>query len=331
MAGRTCQLPDRRAGARAQKGRRRRAPLPATPQKGSHNGGVKLYPMNKTNNKIRRFTKNPRVFLYACALALAAGCATPKDIVYLQDAADAATITHIHAQPIRLKPMDQSSIIVNTREPEITAMFNLPYYTRRIGEQQSLTGGGGNIAASTSATNISGYTVDSDGCIDFPVLGRIRIAGKTRAEVCEFIKQEIEASGQAKDPVVTVEFMNLGFSVLGEVTRPGRYRIDRDQFTIFDAISLAGDLTINGERQSVTLVRHGVQGDEIHKLDFTSAERLYNSPAYYIQQDDTIYVIPNDKRRRESTINGNNVRSSSFWISLASLATSVALLIFRIK
>ena len=270
-----------------------------------------------------------RVALYACVLALAS-CATPRNIVYIQDTADADTIQHIPAQPIRLKPMDQISIIVNCREPEITAMFNLPYYTRRIGENQSLSSAGAsNIATSTSAQYISGYTVDSDGCIDFPILGRISIAGKTRAEVCDFIKSEIIASGQAKDPVVTVEFMNLGFSVLGEVTRPGRYRIDRDQFTIFDAISLAGDLTINGERQTVTLVRHGAQGDEIHKLDFTQAGQIYNSPAYYIQQDDTIYVIPNDKRRRESTVNGNNVRTSSFWLSLATLATSVAVLIIR--
>ena len=269
----------------------------------------------------------------ACALAVAGlsatSCSTPQNIVYLQDAADATTIAHIPAQPIRLKPMDQISIIVNCREPEIPAMFNLPYFTRRLGENQSLTSGSSNM--SQSATNISGYTVDSDGCIDFPVLGRLRIGGMTRAEVCDFIKREIIASEQAKDPVVTVEFMNLGFSVLGEVARPGRFRIDRDQFTIFDALALSGDLTINGERQNVTLVRHGANGDEIHKLDFTSAQSVYNSPAYYIQQDDTIYVTPNDKRRRDSTVNGNNVRSSSFWLSLASLGTSIALLIFRLK
>ena len=281
------------------------------------------------NNPLKKWAK-AHVLPGACALLLAlASCATPRDIVYMQDAADASTITHIQAQPIRLKPMDQISIIVNCREPEITAMFNLPYFTRRLGEAQSLTSGSSNM--SQSATNISGYTVDSDGCIDFPVLGRLRIEGMTRAEVCDFIKREIIASEQAKDPVVTVEFMNLGFSVLGEVARPGRFRIDRDQFTIFDALALSGDLTINGERQNVTLVRHGANGDEIHKLDFTSAQSVYNSPAYYIQQDDTIYVTPNDKRRRDSTVNGNNVRSSSFWLSLASLGTSIALLIFRLK
>ena len=266
----------------------------------------------------------------ACALALSS-CGTPKNIVYLQDAADAATIAHIPAQPIRLKPMDQISVIVNCREPEITAMFNLPYFSHRLGEAQSLSGASGNISNLTSSQYISGYTVDSDGCIDFPVLGRIQVAGKTRAEVCEHIKRLIIESEQAKDPVVTVEFMNLGFSVLGEVARPGRFRIDRDQFTIFDALALSGDLTINGERENITLVRHGEQGDEIHQLDFTNTQSVYNSPAYYIQQDDTIYVTPNDKRRRDSTVNGNNVRSSSFWISLASLGTSIALFFIGLK
>ena len=132
-----------------------------------------------------------------------------------------------------------------------------------------------------------------------------------------------------KDAVVTVEFMNLGFSVLGEVTRPGRYKIDRDRFTLFDALGLAGDLTINGERENVTLVRHNGKDDEVYKLNLLDSQSLYASPAFFIQQGDMIYVTPNEKRQRESTINGNNVRSSSFWISLASLVTSVSVLVFK--
>ena len=131
------------------------------------------------------------------------------------------------------------------------------------------------------------------------------------------------------DPVVTVEFMNLGVSVLGEVSKPGRYKIDRDKFTIFDAIGLAGDLTINGERQNITVVRHNGENDDFYQIDLTRGYQIYSSPAYYIKQGDVIYVAPNDKRRRESTVNGNNVRSSSFWISLASLLTSVAVLLFK--
>ena len=101
------------------------------------------------------------------------------------------------------------------------------------------------------AQSISGYTVDSHGDIDFPVLGKIHLAGLTREEAENSIKSLLIESRQIKDPVVIVEFMNLGFSVLGDVSRPGRYKIDRDRFTLFDALSLAGDLTINGQREDV--------------------------------------------------------------------------------
>ena len=173
--------------------------------------------------------------------------------------------------------------------------------------------------------------MDANGYIDFPIIGPVLVADRTREQTAEHIKELLIESRQIKDPVVTVEFMNLGFSVLGEVNRPGRFKIDRDRFTILDAIGLAGDLTINGQREDVTLIRHDGKKDHVYKLNLLDARQMYASPAFYIQQGDVIYVTPNDKRRRESTINGNNVRSSSFWISIGSLATSVALLIFRLK
>ncbi len=262
--------------------------------------------------------------------ALLWSCATPTNIAYFQDMEESQVLQNQKVTPIRLKPMDQVSIIVNTRVPEVTAMFNMPYYTNRIGETQSLTSASG-TNYSLSASNISGYTLDADGNIDFPVLGKINLAGKTREEAANYIKELIVASKQTKEAVVTVEFMNLGFSVLGEVTRPGRYKIDRDRFTIFDALGLAGDLTINGQRENVTLVRHNGQADEVFKLNLLDAGQLYSSPAFYVQQGDMIYVLPNEKRVRESTVNGNTVRSSSFWISLASLTTSVIVLMSNLS
>ncbi len=262
--------------------------------------------------------------------ALLWSCATPTNIAYFQDMEESQVLQNQKVTPIRLKPMDQVSIIVNTRVPEVTAMFNMPYYTNRIGETQSLTSASG-TNYSLSAGNISGYTLDADGNIDFPVLGKINLAGKTREEAANHIKNLIIASKQTKEAVVTVEFMNLGFSVLGEVTRPGRYKIDRDRFTIFDALGLAGDLTINGQRENVTLVRHNGQADEVFKLSLLDAGQLYSSPAFYVQQGDMIYVLPNEKRVRESTVNGNTVRSSSFWISLASLTTSVIVLMSNLS
>ena len=269
-----------------------------------------------------------RVPILALALAILASCAAPQNIAYFQDVRDDTTLTHAKPQPIRLKPADQVSIVVSSRDPQVTSMFNLPYYSSRIGQTQSLnamTGG-----ESSSSQGISGYTVDSDGYIDFPVIGRIKIADRTREQAAENIKELLIESRQIKDPVVTVEFMNLSVTVLGEVARPGRFRIDRDGFTVLDALSLAGDLTIDGQRENVTLIRHEGTREHTYTLDLTHAGALYASPAFYVQQGDIIYVTPNDKRIRESTINGNNVRSTSFWISIASLATSVALLVFRL-
>ncbi len=272
-----------------------------------------------------------RTAILALGLAALASCATPANIAYFQDAVNDTTLTPAKARPIRLKPNDQISVIVNSRDPQVTAMFNLPYFTNRIGETQTLTSTAGTNSSLSYSNSISGYTVDNDGYIDFPVLGKVLVADRTREQTAEHIKELLIESRQIKDPVVTVEFMNLGFSVLGEVNRPGRFKIDRDRFTILDAIGLAGDLTINGQREDVTLIRHDGKKDHVYKLNLLDARQMYASPAFYIQQGDVIYVTPNDKRRREATINGNNVRSSSFWISIGSLATSVALLIFRLK
>ncbi len=271
-----------------------------------------------------------RAAFLGMAVAFVLSCSTPTNIAYFQDATDAAVLTPAHPQTIRLKPMDQVSIIVNSRDPQVTAMFNLPYYTNRIGTQQTLTSSAGTGSTLSTSNSISGYTVDSDGNVDFPVIGQIHLSGLTREEAERHIKELLIESKQIKDPVVTVEFMNLGFSVLGEVARPGRYKIDRDRFTLLDAIGLAGDLTINGERESVTLVRHDGKKDHVYKVNLLDLEQVYQSPAFYLQQGDVIYVKPNDKRIRESTINGNNVRSTSFWISLSSLVTSVTSLIINV-
>lgn len=266
--------------------------------------------------------------LLAIGIIAVASCATPRDIAYFQDINGETSIKADKAEPIRLKPMDQISIIVNSRDPQVTAMFNLPYYSNRIGQTQSMsdamTSGG-----ASSSQGMSGYTVDSQGYIDFPVLGLIQVGGLTREEVTEKIKEELLDSRQIKDPVVTVEFMNLGFAVLGEVTRPGRYRIDRDRFTVLDALALAGDLTINGRRSDVMLIRHDGNKDHAYYLNLLDSKELYASPAFYVEQGDVIYVTPSDKRMRESTVNGNNVRSASFWFSLASLLTSTAVLVLR--
>ena len=267
--------------------------------------------------------------LATLTLALLASCGTPKNIAYFQDVYNDTVLNPDPVKPIRIKTSDQISVIVNALDGQVAAMFNLPYYNRRIGEAQTLTSTAGTGTSLTSANVVSGYTVDTGGNIDFPVIGKIKVAGLTREEAEDHIKDLLIESKQIKDPVVTVEFMNLGFSVLGEVSRPGRFKIDRDYFSILDAISLAGDLTINGQRENITVIRHEGEKEHIYKVNILNIRQLYSSPAFYIQQGDIIYVTPNDRRRRDSTINGNNVRSSSFWLSFGSLLTSVAVLVLR--
>lgn len=260
-------------------------------------------------------------------VALFSSCNTQKKILYMQDTENMMKIKNAYEENITLKPEDQIFIIVSCRDPQISAMFNLPYYTNRIGGVESYNSSNFTVNSYTSASNVMGYTVDTQGEIDFPILGKVKVAGLKRLEVVDLIKQKLVESSQIKDPVVTVEYMNLGVSVLGEVNRPGRFRIDRDHFSFFDALGMAGDLTINGQRKNVTLIRHTEDGDQIYKLDLTKASSIYGSPAFHVQQGDVIYVAPTSKRARESSVNGNTVRSAGFWVSIASAATSVAVLI----
>ena len=250
------------------------------------------------------------------AAAFLASCAAPENISYFQDAAEYGINESVQENHIRLRPEDKISIVVNTSDSELTSLFNLPYISQRIGN-------------SSYSSAVSGYTVDADGCIDFPVLGKLRVAGLTRAETAAYIKSELMAKKQARDPVVTVEFMNLTVAVMGEVARPGRYAIDKDKLTILDALSLAGDLTIYGRRENVMVFRNVDGKQTSYKVDLCSAASVLNSPVYFVQQDDVIYVEPNEMRARQSTVNGNNVRSTSFWISIASLAASVGTLLLR--
>ncbi len=257
--------------------------------------------------------------LLALLVVLISACSTPKHITYFQDVKPGESEFALAAPvDIRLRPNDKVSIIVNTPDYQLTNQFNLPVVSQQIGVETSLSG---------TARGLMGYTVDPDGMISFPVLGKLKVAGMTRAEVAAYITRQLQDNDLVKEPVVTVEYMNFSIEVLGEVSNPGRYDIDKDNFTILEAISRASDLTIYGLRQNVMVLRQVNGKQQAFAVDLTSAEQLYSSPVYYLQQGDVVYVAPNDPKKRQSTINGNNVRSTSFWISLSSLLTSILVLI----
>jgi len=186
----------------------------------------------------------------------------------------------------------------------------------------------GQTAGQTSE-GMSSYIVRADGTIDFPVIGSLKVEGMTRSEVSAFIKGELMGRNLVKDPVVTVELLNASYSVMGEVNRPGHFRIENDEMNILEALSIAGDLTIQGKRENVALLREESDGIRTYRVDLTNIGELVNSPAYRLKQGDIIYVEPNDVRKRQTTVNGNNILSWGFWVSVASLLTSVAVLIVK--
>lgn len=247
---------------------------------------------------------------------LLVSCSSTKKIAYFQDLQENKEELVISSEPhdIRLLPGDKISILVNSQDAQLSELFNLPVSARSIGSNTSM--------------GISLYTVDGNGNIEFPLAGTVNVGGKTRKEVADHITKILISHKLLKEPVVTVEFANLSISILGEVKSPGRYSIDRDRLTLLDAIGMAGDLTINGKRDKVFVLRKQDNEQHAYCINLCSAKDLYSSPAYYLQQNDVIYVEPNRVRANQSTINGNSVRSTSFWISLASLAASL-ISIFR--
>jgi polysaccharide export outer membrane protein len=280
----------------------------------------------KENQQVK-VMKRSVLFLFVLVF-LMSSCDVSKRITYFQDIQDHQTASGKTEQPapeIRLRPEDKISIIVNTKVPELTALFNLPYTSRILGSSSENT---------STNHGTSGYIIRADGTIDFPVLGGIQAAGKTRDELAAFIKSELINRNLVNDPVVTVEFINLQFAVMGEVRSPGTYKITRDHITLLDALSMAGDMSIEGKRDNVLVLRPDSSGNiTAYHVDMRSFDNVKRSPAYYIHQNDYIYVEPNTKRANQSTVNANTVQSVSFWISvasfLASMATTISVLMIR--
>ncbi len=251
------------------------------------------------------------------ALLLLASCnpKTYKQINYLQDIQKDTLMAMGINQGIVIQPQDQLSIVVSSRTPELALQFNLPITSYQAGSEIVSSGG--------ANQRLMGYVVSNEGMINFPVLGTIQVAGKTRWELQNLIRDEIVAGGYIKDPIVTVEFMNFKISVLGEVTSPGTYGISGDKITIFQALALARDLTIYGRRDAVEVIREQNGQRKVYVMDLRDTD-IFSSPGYYLQQNDVVYVVPNSVRAGQSTINENYLKSANFWMSIASMGVTMA-------
>ena len=222
---------------------------------------------------------------------------------------------------ITLKTNDKLSIIVNTKSAELNNALNMPVNAQVIGgsEMQSINQGQG----------VSGYIVDTEGNINFPLIGKVKAQGLSRIELASHLKQLLEENNLAKDAVVTVGFMNIGFSVIGEVNAPGFYSFENDKTTLLQALSRAGDMNIYGKRSNVKVVRMNGDKQEIYVVDMLNTETLMKSPAYILQQNDVVYVEPNNYRKRQATANASEITKASFWLSVVSTIATLSVLIFK--
>lgn len=245
-------------------------------------------------------------------------CASTKKVVYLQNVESFQKEKITQSYEMKIQSDDLLGITINSRNPELVIPFTLPatVYQSAKSDPASLNG----------MQQMQGLLVDVDGNINFPVLGLIPVAGMTRLELINLIQNKLIEGEYINDPIVTVKFLNFKVSVLGEVAKPGTFSITSDRISLFDALSMAGDLTIYGKRSNITVIRENNREREIMHLDLRSAD-VFQSPGYYLQQNDVIYVEPNRIKAGQSGINQNN--SVGVWLSVASLLTTLSVLIFK--
>ena len=270
------------------------------------------------------------IFFFIITLFLC-NCSTPTNVAYFQNAEDIRGMTLQNEQPLRLRPKDKINIVINTADPLLLSQFNLTAATnsmRSLGNTETPLLTMGNSSSGGTA-QILAYTVDEQGDISFPVLGKLAVEGKTRQEVAEYLHKRLVERELIKDPIVTVEYVNLGVNVIGEVNKPGRINIQKDYFTILDAITFAGDLTIDGQRENVMVFREIDGEDQTFVINLCDRQDVLSSPAFYLQQNDVVYISPNPKRRREANSTGNTFSQPSLWISLASLLTTLGALLLK--
>ena len=253
-------------------------------------------------------------YLVVCMAVFFTACTSIKKIIYLQDVVPLKQQEIEQKYEVIIHGDDLLAIMVNSRDPELALPFNMPMVSYQLG---SNTGG---------QQRVLGYLVDTNGNIDFPILGEIHVEGLTRMQLTELIKNKLIEGDLIKDPIVTVQFLNFKISVMGEVGRPGSFTISGDRITLLEALSMAGDLTIYGRRDRVGVIRENNGKRTILFHDLRSAD-IFNSPCYYLQQNDIVYVEPNKAKSGQSSINQNN--SIGVWVSVISLLTTIAVLIFK--
>lgn len=265
--------------------------------------------------KYRYYYKH--VLAFIAAMFIFSACGSSEKVVYL----DNANQVNLEASKVlfdaKIMPKDVLSITVSTINPEAAKPFNLIVPTVVAGE----------ITTSTTQPVMQSYLVNNDGTIDYPIIGVIKVGGLTKTECEAMILEKIRPYlAESEKPIVTVRMSSYSIAVLGEVKTPGSFPVSREKINIFEALAMAGDMTIYGIRDRVRLIREGATGKkEIHILDLTDAN-VINSPYYYLQQNDIIYVEPSKVKKQDARVGS----MTNLWFSATSILVSLASIIVTI-
>lgn len=259
-------------------------------------------------------------YIYILLLGLIiASCSAPKDIAYFQDRQPGTSAPAIirNSTPFKVRPGDRVSIFVKSRNEKLSQQFNM-------------YGSNNNSNSMGMNQNQYGYLVDENGEIDFPVLGKLKIAGMNRKEITDYLTNTLRDSKLVDDAIVKVEYTGLYVTILGEGGGK-RINIDKDRLTFFELLAQMGDLDINALRQNILVIREedGVRSQ--FEIDLTKMQNVYDSPAYYVHQNDIVYIEPNDKTKRNSTVNGNLFQTWGFWTGLTGLGMTIYSIINLLK
>lgn len=251
--------------------------------------------------------------------ALLVGCNASRRVVYDFNQNEAVKKVLTDGQ-IRIKPNDRLTIVVSSQNPELAAPFNTSTSLNALSMNPMMT----SSAASTAAMQIR--TVDNEGMLEMPIIGKVKCAGKTRNELATEIAKRIIDGGYISDALVNIQFADMKIFVLGEVTRPGQFDVTRDRITVLEALAMAGDMTIYGNRSNVAVIRRNADNSyEVFELNFLEGEQM-KSPAFFLQQGDVVYVQPNKYKAATSEINQNR----TFWLSIVSTLITATSLILTI-
>lgn len=253
--------------------------------------------------------------LMCLVVVMLASCTSYKQIPYLKDASE-YTPKDTALYDAHIMPKDLLSITVTSTDPDAAVPFNLTVPTAQsVSMSQS----------SYSQPVLQTYLVDNKGYVVFPVLGRLKLVGLTKSAAEKLIVNRLAPSFK-EEPIVTVRLINYKVSVLGEVSRPGTFTVANEKINIFEALALAGDMTVYGKRDNVKLIREKSTGKkEIVKLNLNESS-LIDSPYFYLQQNDVLYIEPNKSKAKNSDIG----QSTTLWFSATSIVISLTSLMYNI-